>query len=230
MRVLIIEDETSIVSVLKKGLEEEGHYVMAAYDGEAGLALMAEGGFDLVILDIILPRINGWEVCQRIRLELKDDTPILMLSALNQTEHIVKGLKAGADDYLAKPFKLTELLARMEALRRRYQGFPEAGSLLSFADLKMDLQAKEAWRGDRRLKLTAKEFNLLHCFMLNPNKVLSRQEILEAVWGVDFDTGTNVVDVYVNYLRNKMDKNFEQKRIHTVFGMGYVLKDEHDAA
>ena len=209
MRVLLIEDEPHLVAILKKGLEEEGLTVSAAFDGETGLELLSNGTFDIVILDIILPKVNGWEVCRRIRANLKLNIPVLILSALNQTEHVVKGLNAGADDYLSKPFSY----------------HPHT---LTFADLKIDQDTKQVWRGDQLIKVTAKELRLLEYFMQNPNRVLSRFEILENIWGVDFEPSTNVVDVYVNYLRKKLEKDGQQRLIHTVFGIGYILKESDE--
>lgn len=228
MKILVIEDEKNIVSFLKRGLENNGFQVTPAYDGETGLALLKKDTFDIVILDIILPGKNGWEICSVIRNELKQNVPILMLSALNRTEDIVKGLNGGADDYLGKPFQLTELLARLKALYRRRENYPSANEILRYADLEINEELKEVWRAGDRIKLTARELNLLRFFLQNPEKVLTRDQILDAVWGVDFDTGTNVVDVYVNYLRNKIDRKYTTKLIKTVFGIGYILKSEMD--
>ncbi|TAE54076.1 MAG: DNA-binding response regulator, partial [Bacteroidetes bacterium] len=182
--------------------------------------------FDMVILDIVLPRMSGWEVCQHIRQKYAMNLPVLILSALNQTEDVVKGLNAGADDYLGKPFKLSELHARIQALLRRYTGAVIPSANLLFADLKMSLDTHEVWRAGQKIKLTGKEFSLLQLFMSHPVKVLSRDRILEEIWGIDADINTNVVDVYVNYLRNKVDRGFDQKLLHTVFGMGYILRED----
>lgn len=228
MQVLLIEDEKNIVSFISKGLEDQGCRVTAALDGESGLSLLGRQLFDVIILDIILPTVDGWEVCRRIRNDLRSDVPILILSALNQTEQVVRGLDAGADDYLGKPFKMTELYARVKALCRRYSGRLPGSRYLIYADLRLDLQNKEVWRGENKIQLTVKEFNLLKLFLSNPDKVLTRHQILEQVWGMDFDTGTNVVDVYMNYLRKKIDKGYRKRLLNTVFGMGYMLR-EHDA-
>lgn len=228
MKVLVIEDEKNIASFIERSLANAGYQVFAAYDGETGLDMMAGNEFDVIILDIILPRKNGWEVCQQIRQHYKKDTPILMLSALNHTNHVVKGLEAGADDYMAKPFKLNELMARLQALVRRYRRQLPANNLLLYGGLEVNLESKEAFREGKPIKLTLREFKLLEFFMNNPGKALSRFELLEQVWGLDFDTGTNVVDVYVNYLRNKIDKGFSNKLIHTVYGTGYILKEGYD--
>ena len=228
MKVLLIEDEKNIASFIERSLSTAGYQVSTAYDGETGLDMMAGNEFDAIILDIILPRKNGWEVCQQIRQNYRKDTPILMLSALNHTNHVVKGLEAGADDYMAKPFKLNELMARLNALVRRYRRQLPTANLLQYGGLEVNLDSKEAFREGRPIKLTVREFKLLEFFMHNPGKALSRFELLEKVWGLDFDTGTNVVDVYVNYLRNKVDKGYPAKLIHTVYGMGYMLKGEND--
>jgi two-component system copper resistance phosphate regulon response regulator CusR len=224
MQVLLIEDEKNISSFISKGLEAEGYDVTPAYDGETGLALFQGGQYQFLILDVILPHMNGWEICKRIRQEHNNEVPILMLSALNETDHIVKGLNAGADDYLAKPFKMSELLARIKALSRRSKGYVPDAVFLEYGGLKVDSKSREVWRDEVKIKLTVKEFNLLVYLMKNPDKALSRMEILEHVWGIDFDINTNVVDVYVNYLRRKIDKEFDHKLIQTVFGIGYILR------
>lgn len=226
MQVLLIEDEKNISSFIAKGLSAEGYTVVPAYDGETGLALFNGGKFQFLILDVILPHLNGWEVCKLIRQEHQNEVPILMLSALNETEHVVKGLNAGADDYLAKPFKMSELLARMKALSRRTRGYAPEPAYLEYNDIRIDTNTREVFRKDVKIKLTVKEFNLLVFFVKNSEKVLSRMEILEQVWGIDFDINTNVVDVYVNYLRRKVDKDFDQKLIQTVFGVGYILRGD----
>ena len=230
MKVLLIEDEKNIASFIERSLQAAGYQVVTAFDGETGLEILEASDFDVIVLDVILPRHNGWEVCQQVRQRLQRDTPILMLSAMNHTNHIVKGLEAGADDYMAKPFKMNELLARLQALVRRYRRQSAASNMLRYGSLEVNLDAKEVWREGRKIKLTIREFKLLECLIRNPGKALSRHELLEQVWGLDFDTGTNVVDVYVNYLRNKVDKGYPQKLIHTVYGMGYILKEHHDAA
>lgn len=233
MKILLIEDEKNIISLLKEALEKEGHQVSVAYDGEVGLALAEEQLFDVIFLDIILPQMNGWEVCKKIRQGINQDSHIIMLTALSSTENVVKGLDAGADDYLSKPFKLKELIARLNALnRRRSRGAtfaPAPTNILEFADLYMDLKTMEVRRGTEILKLTAREFKLLRCFMENPNQVLSRDELLDKVWGVDFDTGTNIVDVYISFLRNKVENGFDSKLIHTIVGTGYILRTEYEA-
>lgn len=231
-KILLVEDEAHVVSFIKKGLSEEGFEVTVAFDGKSGLKLALENAFDLIILDIMLPEMNGLEVCKAIRLE-NQNVPILFLTALGTPENIVLGLENGADDYLVKPFKFIELVARIKNLLRRLDGKSLANNqpkvnnkdMYFFADVTINDYAKTVTRGEKEISLTSTEYKLLHYFVKNKNKVLSRQEILEAVWGVDYDLGTNVVDVYVNYLRKKMDLNSDDKIIHTIIGMGYVLKE-----
>ncbi|MBL7978513.1 MAG: response regulator transcription factor [Bacteroidetes Order II. Incertae sedis bacterium] len=224
MRILLIEDEPGIASFLKSGFTEQGFEVAQAFDGEMGLKLAQEGAFEVIILDIILPKMTGVEVCKRIRAGGNTDTPILMLTALGTTDDIVLGLDSGADDYLTKPFKFKELLARVRALQRRKLHTPTT-NILRISDLELDLDRKEVRRSGILLKLTAREFNLLYFLMRHAGRVVSRTSILEEVWHLDFEPGTNVIDVYVNYLRNKVDKPFKTKLIHTVIGMGYVIKE-----
>jgi len=224
MKILLIEDEPSVSSFIKRGLEENGYSVQQAFDGITGLKLARQGGFELIILDLILPHINGLEVCKTLRNEGYKDVPILMLTALSTTADLVEGLEAGADDYLRKPFKFQELLARIYAMGRRRQISP-SGKKMTVANLVMDMDAKTVTRDGEIISLTAREFTLLEYFIRNKGRVISRNTILEQVWELDFDTGTNVVDVYVNYLRKKIDKGYSPKLIHTVIGMGYVLKE-----
>lgn len=227
-RILLIEDEENVAAFIRKGLREAGYEVLVAYDGRTGLDLLQQHPTDLLILDLILPGINGLEVCNKIRLGNYDDIPILMLTALGSSDNIVAGLDKGADDYLVKPFKFQELLARIRALLRR-QGRAESiprSLTLSIGDLQLDRNTKTATRGGKEIRLTATEYRLLEYFLSNPKRVLSRIDLLENVWDINFDMGTNVVDVYVNYLRNKIDKDFSSKLIHTVIGMGYIMKEE----
>ncbi len=225
MKILIVEDEPSISNFIKKGLEENGFEAMQAFDGEMGLRLVGREDFAAIVLDIILPGINGFEFCQKLRKELKIQTPVLMLTALNETDDVVLGLDAGADDYLGKPFKFKELLARIRALTRRNGSSQAAANILRLADIEMNLDSKSVTRAGQEIKLTAREFFLLEYLLRNRNRVVSRLDILENVWDVQFDLGTNVVDVYVNYLRNKIDKPFQQKLIQTIVGMGYMMKE-----
>lgn len=224
MNILLVEDEANIAAMVSKGLGEEGYVVSVAPDGNIGLQMAIGHSYDLYLIDIMLPGINGLELCRMIR-KAKDNKPILILTALGTTENIVTGFEYGADDYLVKPFKFAELLARIRALIRRSSGYVEENKL-RMADVEMDLDARRVKRGDVELSLTSTEYRLLEYLMKNARKVVSRMDLLENVWGVDFNITTNVVDVYVNYLRKKMDKDFEPKLIHTVIGMGYILKDD----
>ncbi|WP_425639888.1 response regulator transcription factor [Algoriphagus yeomjeoni] len=227
-KILLVEDDTRVCSFINKGLTENGFEVTIAMDGTLGLQLALTSQFDLIILDIMLPSINGLEVCKQIRLQ-KSEVPILFLTAMGSTENVVIGLDSGADDYLVKPFKFIELLARIKTLMRRGGKSDDSEDITSdiyrFADLVLNDTEKTVFRNDHEISLTSTEFRLLLMFMKNPRKVLSRVDMLHEVWGVNFDMGTNVVDVYVNYLRKKMDKYGDQKLIQTVIGMGYVLKE-----
>jgi two-component system, OmpR family, copper resistance phosphate regulon response regulator CusR len=224
-KILIVEDDAHVQSFVRKGLTEEGFAVDVASDGDEGLRRFAQQNFDLIILDIMLPTISGLEVCRKIR--EKSNVPILLLTALGTAENVALGLNTGADDYLVKPFKFIELIARIRSLLRRSESMDQPkGTVLTFADIVLDDESKLVHRADVPISLTNTEYRLLFMFMNNPRRVLSRNEILEQVWGVDFDMGTNVVDVYVNYLRKKLDKVNPEKLIHTVIGMGYVMKEE----
>ncbi len=223
--ICLVEDEQKVAAFICKGLEEHGYKLKTAKDGAAARTLLQSADFDLLILDVMLPDINGIELCRQIR-STDTKTPILMLTALDQIQNKVSGLKAGADDYLVKPFHFIELLARIEALLRRQSVNSTEDHTLVFEDLKLDTWSNIAERGGNQVVLTAKEFTLLELFMRHPNKVLSREYIAEKVWKIDFDTGTNFIDVYVNYLRNKIEKGFKNKLIHTVIGMGYILKSD----
>lgn len=227
-KILLIEDEPSVVSFVLKGLTEQGFEVTVALDGNQGLQQALSGSFNLVLLDIMLPGKNGLDVCKKLRQHDKN-IPILMLTALGTAENVVMGLEAGADDYLVKPFKFIELVARIRTLLRRTGEHPlSAGNqhVHEFADIHLDDYAKTVKRGKTQVSLTSTEYRLLLMFMKNPRKVLSRTELLEEVWGVNFDMNTNVVDVYVNYLRKKLEVNNMPRVLHTVIGMGYVLKHE----
>ncbi|MBN2523905.1 MAG: response regulator transcription factor [Bacteroidales bacterium] len=222
MKILIIEDEPKVVAFLKKGLEENGYDVEFAFDGQIGERLATKEYFDLILLDIIIPHINGLELCKRIR-EINQQIPILILTALGTTDDKVTGFDAGADDYLVKPFEFKELLARIKALTKRTSGIVQNSRMLKIGDLELDLDRKIAKRSDKTIELTAKEFSLLEYFMQNKGRVVTRSEISEKVWDISFDTGTNVVDVYVNILRKKIEKDFDKKLIHTRIGMGYIF-------
>ena len=223
MNILLIEDEVNVSTFIKKGLEEESYHVDVAFDGYTGKKLALQEAYDLILLDIILHHINGLEVCRMLR-EEKIEIPILMLTALGSTDNIVTGLKTGADDYLIKPFKFKELLARIDALIRRNQN-RIINPAFNFAGLELNDFTKEVRRNGQLIKLTAREFSLLHYFISNLGIVKSRTQILESVWGNSYDNNSNVVDVYVNYLRNKIDKDYSPKFIHTVTGMGYIFKE-----
>jgi heavy metal response regulator len=223
MRLLVVEDEKKVARFIKQGLEEEGYAVDLAGDGEEGLGMALDGVHDLFILDIGLPRRNGLQVLEELR-KRKIATPVLLLTVRATIEDKVLGLDAGADDYLTKPFAFQELVARVRALlRRRIESSPV---LLQFSDLTLDLARRAVYRSGEKIELTAKEFALLEYFLRNPGRVLTRTQIIEHVWDYDFDSGTNLVDVYVNYLRKKVDSGREPRLIHTVRGVGYVLKEE----
>lgn len=226
-KLLIIEDEKKIATTLKKGLTENGYHVDLAFDGNIGKRLFDSNEYDLIILDINLPGMNGFELCKAIR-NHNQQIPIIMLTAMNTTEDKIEGFDTGTDDYMIKPFEFKELLVRIRALLKRTmnQQLP-TGNILKVADLEMNLDTKEVSRANQPITLTAKEFQLLEYFMRNRNRVLSRSDIAERVWEIDFDTQTNVIDVYVNYLRNKIDKKFETRLIHTQVGMGYIMKEPY---
>lgn len=224
MTILLVEDETKVVEFIRNGLEEQGFEIEVAYDGQMGERLALKGKFDLIILDVILPYMNGYELCKRIR-EKGQQVPVLMLTALGTTEDKISGFDAGADDYLVKPFEFAELLARIKALTKRASGLVYTSHKIKIADLELDLEKKIARRGDKLIELTAKEFSLLEYLMKNKGKVISRPEIAEKVWDITFDTGTNVVDVYINILRKKIDRDFEHKLIQTRIGLGYSINE-----
>ncbi len=225
MKILLIEDEPKTVQYIKKGLEENDYEVDAATDGMTGKHLALRNAYELIITDIVLPGLDGRKLCLQLR-EADIATPILMLTALGSTDEIVLGFEFGADDYLVKPFEFKELLARIKALTKRQARLAQGENILSIGDLKLDVTRRVVSRGGRTIELTAKEFSLLEYFLNNPGKVISRAELARNIWKVNFDTGTNMVEVYVNYLRKKIDKDFEKKLIHTQFGMGYILKEE----
>lgn len=224
MKILLVEDEPKVVDFIKKGLEEQGYETEIAYDGQMGERLALKGKHDLIILDVILPYINGIELCNRIR-EKGMQVPVLMLTALGTTEDKIAGFDAGTDDYLVKPFEFAELLARIKALAKRSSGLLHTSSRITLADLELDLDKKVARRGDQIIELTSKEFTLLEFLMKNRGKVISRAEIAEKVWDLTFDTGTNVIDVYINILRKKIDRDFEHKLIQTRIGLGYSIDE-----
>jgi DNA-binding response OmpR family regulator len=223
-RILIVEDERKIADTLKMGLGENGFEAEVAYDGNIGHQLLMSRPFDLVILDINLPGMNGYELCKAIRYRNKN-TLVIMLTSMSSLDEKIEGYDAGADDYLVKPFEFRELLLKIRALLKHTTGKAEpVGNLLRAADLEMNLDNKEVHRGGRSIKLTAKEFQLLEYLLRNKNRVVSRADLAINVWDVDFNTNTNVIDVYISYVRNKVDRDFEQKLIQTHVGMGYILK------
>jgi len=225
-KILIVEDEQKIADTLRFGLTEQGFYAQTAYSGTSALQLFTSYSFDLVILDINLPGINGYDVCKSIRLH-NTNVPVIMLTAMNRIHNKIEGYAAGADDYIVKPFEFRELVLKINALLRRSvnQQLP-AGNILRAADLEMNLDTAEVTRAGKIINLTTKEFQLLEYLLRNKNRVVSRTDISINVWDIDFETNTNLIDVYISYIRNKIDKNFELKLIQTLKGMGYILKEK----
>ena len=222
MKILVVEDEKKIANFIKKGLMEENYIVNAVYNGKDALSIL-DNSYDLVILDINLPDINGFDLCKRIR-EQGYKNAVLILSVRDSVDDKVKGLDSGADDYLVKPFAFEELLARIRALSRKIGGVE--GNVLKVGDLEMDLVSHKVRRAGKEIELTSKEYALLEYFMKNHDKLLTRAMILQNVWDIDFDTGTNIVDVFVRYLRKKIDDGYPKKLLHTVRGRGYILKSD----
>lgn len=220
--ILVIDDDEKITALLRRSLQFEGYQVSTAEDGEQGLALAMQGRPDLVILDLMLPSLDGYEVCERLR-STYPSIPILMLTAKDEVKDRVKGLTLGADDYLVKPFALEELLARVKALLRRSVG--EMGKVLSYLDVSADTSTREAWRGERELGLTTKEFDLLILFLRHPRQVLTREYLMEEIWGYDYSGESNVLEVYIGYLRQKLEAQGESRVIQTVRGVGYALRE-----
>lgn len=223
-KILVIEDEPKIANSLKSGLIENGYDVDVAYAGDEGLKYFQENNYNLVLLDINLPVINGYELCKIFR-ATNPAIPIIILTSLVELEDKIKGYDMGADDFMVKPFEFKELLLKIRVFLKRTLASNQQTKILKAGDLEMNLDSKEVKRNDQPINLTAKEFQLLEYLLVNKNKVVSRNEIAMNVWAIDFDTNTNVIDVYINYLRNKVDKPFEQKLIQTQVGMGYVLKE-----
>lgn len=224
MKVLIVEDEPKLAGFIQKGLQEQAWDVEVAYDGQIGSSLALSNHYDVIVLDVNLPKINGFELATLLRKE-NVRVPILMLTALGTLNDKLAGFEAGADDYLVKPFEFQELIVRLRALQKRSAERPQTTNILKIADLELDLNERIARRDGKRIDLTAKEFGLLEYFIRNRGRVVSRVDIAEKVWDIHFDTGTNTIDVYVNFLRKKIDRDFSQKLIHTVVGMGYIMKD-----
>ncbi|NWJ52428.1 MAG: response regulator transcription factor [Bacteroidetes bacterium] len=223
-KILIVEDESRVAAFIKMGLEECGYDTDIAYDGMMGKSLALSIQYDLIVLDINLPHVNGFQLCKIIR-EKNIQTPILMLTALGRMEDKLQGFEYGADDYLSKPFEFKELIARIKALLKRSRTQPILAGIIRIADLEINLDAKTITRAGIEIELRSKEYTLLEYMATKKGKVISRSELIENVWGTNFDINSNVVDVYINFLRNKMDKNFTPQLIHTRVGMGYVLKD-----
>ena len=224
-RILIVEDEKKIADTLQFGLNERGFDVEVAYDGKLGYHLFCAHDFDTIILDINLPGINGYDLCKLIR-DKNQHIPVLMLTSMSALNDKIQGYESGADDYMIKPFEFKELLLKINSLLKRASGVNlPIGNILKAADLQINLDSKEVTRSGRVINLTAKEFQLLEYLLRNKNRLVSRVDIAINVWEVDFETNTNVIDVYISYLRNKVDKHFEQKLIQTHVGMGYILKD-----
>jgi two-component system response regulator MprA len=223
--ILVVDDDPNILSMLKRALNYEGYQVYTAENGVDALQIIEKNLLDLVILDILMPKKNGWEVCQEIRI-VNPKLPIIMLTAKDEVENRVKGLDLGADDYVVKPFILDELLARVRAHIRRVRLDKEEKNILTYEDLTVNLETRKAWRGKRVLNLKGKEFELLSLFLLHPHHVLSKDQILEQVWGYDYDMESNVLEVYIASLRQKLEEHGEPRVIHTVRGIGYVLRSE----
>ncbi len=229
MKVLLVEDEPKMVRSLKKGLEEHLIEVDAAMDGAAGGRLAEANDYAVIISDVMMPEMNGLDMLRQLR-QNGNQTPVILLTALGQTDEKVLGFEAGADDYLTKPFEFRELLMRVRALARRPQSNYQANpsTILRFADIEMNLEKKEFLRGGQRIQLTPREFALMEYLLRNPERVIPKAEISERVWNLSFDTGTNFVEVYFNFLRKKVDRGFPKKLIHTQFRIGYVLREETD--
>ena len=225
IKILVVEDEQRVAELLKRGLEESGYQVELAYDGVWGLRLFRAGEFQMVISDVILPKMSGFELCKEIR-NINNRVPVLMLTALGTTDDKLDGFDAGADDYMVKPFDFRELDARIKVLlKRRLPGIPETQlTELVYADLRIDRQTKTVYRQEREIKLSPKEYNLLLYMAENPERLLTRVEIADKVWNTHFDTGTNFIDVYINYLRKKIDRDYDVKLIHTKPGMGFIFR------
>lgn len=222
IKILVIEDDLGVIDVLEKNLKDEGYDVIMAYDGKRGEELARKEEFDLILMDVMMPKQNGIELCQKLKSDLSFKTPIIMLTALGSSDNIVEGLDSGADDYVTKPFKFKVLNARIKAILRRNN--KEVRKNLEYDGLVLNIDTKSAERDGDMISLTQKEFKLLEYFMVNQGRVLSREELLKNVWKINFELNTNVIDVYINYLRNKIDKNYERKYINTMPGHGFVLK------
>lgn len=223
MKLLLVEDEVSLASFIRKGIESEGYELDVAFDGLMGQRLADNNAYDVIVLDVNLPHINGFSLCRHIKQE-SPRQPVLLLTALDSLPDKESGFGAGADDYLVKPFEFRELMLRIKALARRNSDFAGLKTVLRVADLELDTQAHSVTRAGHRIELTAREYALLEYLMINQGRTVSRVDIAEKVWDLHFDTNTNVIEVYINYLRKKIDKDFSPKLLHTVVGMGYVLR------
>ncbi|QEM10006.1 response regulator transcription factor [Mucilaginibacter rubeus] len=223
MKILLIEDELKLAGFITDGLKHAGHVIDHAADGSKGLETAMAGSYDLILLDLMLPAMNGFEVLKNLR-SFHNQTPVIILSALNDTEHVISGLDLGAIDYLKKPFDLEELLARVRSVQRR--SLAQGGLKLQVSDLKVDLLSREVCRAGKQVILSNREFSLLEFLLSNPNKVVTKSQILEKVWDMNFDPGSNVVEVHLYQLRKKMDRGYETELIQTVIGRGYILKGE----
>jgi len=227
MYILVVEDEPKVASFIKKGLEDYGHEVTIAEDGDKGLELALGSQWDIVLLDVMLPGLQGMEVCKKIR-ESGSLVPVMMLTALGTIEDKMEGFDLGADDYLVKPFEFKELLARINSLHRRNSKSDDQSAILYLADLQLNTNKHEVLREGKLINLTAKEYAILEYLLKHKERIVSRTELTENIWGQGFDTGTNVVDVYINLLRKKVDKNFSQKLIYTRVGFGYIITEKHN--
>ncbi len=222
MKILIVEDEKNLAEILKKGLEDNSFSVDLSFDGEEGLFMAESYNYDAIILDIMLPKMDGLTVLSKLR-ENNSDIPVLMFTARGEIEDKIKGLNRGADDYISKPFDFWELLARLKAVIRRNKG--KGSPIITIDDLSIDINSRSVKRGDKELKLSSKEYNLIEYLALNKGRVISRTELTEHIYDMDFDLDSNIIDVYINYLRKKIDKDHHKKLIHTVRGAGYILKE-----
>lgn len=224
MKVLLVEDEQKVALFIQKGLKENGIQADVAYDGKIGAELAEKNSYDAIVLDVNLPLLNGYELCEQIR-KYNSRVPIIMVTAFGTIDNKLHGFERGADDYIVKPFEFRELLVRIKKLVNRVENIAASNNKLIVANLEMDLDSKSVYRDGKKIELTAKEYVLLEYFIRSKGRTLSRVEIAEKVWDINFDTGTNIVDVYVNFLRKKIDKDFQPKLIHTQFGMGYIFKE-----
>ena len=224
MKILLVEDEPKLASFIQKGFSNEGYDIEVAYDGNIAKSMFRNTSYSIVILDVNVPHINGFELCKFIKIE-NPEIPVIMLTALDNLNDKISGFEAGTDDYLSKPFEFKELLLRVRALSKRAFGFAGNGRILKLADLELNLGTKIVTRAGKIIPLTSKEYSLLEYLLINQGGIVSRVDIAERVWNINFDTNTNIIDVYVNHLRKKIDKDTSTKLIHTVIGMGYTIKE-----